>query len=142
MTITTTSLDTADSNFVLGETLRPLLTHAMGSAVEVFDTSGPAEAGPPPHRHPWEEIYVVLSGQLEVTVDGSARVVGPGGAAHVPSNTVHSYRNVTDVRFLTITTRGDAAAFFSEVASEVEMNPPDIAGVVRVAASHDIEFVM
>jgi len=45
-----------------GETLRPLLTHAMGSAVEVFDTSGPAEAGPPPHRHPWEEIYVVLSG--------------------------------------------------------------------------------
>jgi hypothetical protein len=32
--------------------------------------------------------------------------------------------------------------FFSEVANEVEMNPPDIAGVVRVAASHDIEFVM
>ena len=27
-------------------------------------------------------------------------------------------------------------------SSEVEMNPPDIAGVVRVAASHDIEFVM
>ena len=80
--ITTTTLDTADNNFVLGETLRPLLTHAMGSAVEVFDTSGPA-AGPPPHRHPWEETYVVLSGQLEVTVDGSAQIVGPGGnAAH------------------------------------------------------------
>lgn len=141
MTITTTALDTADSNFVLGETLCPLLTIAMGSAVEVFDPSGPAEAGPPPHRHPWEEIYVVLSGQLKVTVDGSARIVGPGGAAHVPSNTVYSYRNVTDVHFLTITTQGDAAAFFSEVASEVEMNPPDIAGVVRVAASHDIEFV-
>jgi hypothetical protein len=106
MTITTTTLDTADNNFVLGETLRPLLTHAMGSAVEVFDTSGPA------------------------------------GAAHVPSSAVHSYRNVTDVHFLTITTQGDAAAFFSEVANEVEMNPPDIAGVLRVAASHDIEFVM
>jgi quercetin dioxygenase-like cupin family protein len=142
MTITTTTLDTADSNFVLGETLRPLLTHAMGSAVEVFDTSGPAGAGPPPHRHPWEEIYVVLSGQLEVTVDGSAQIVGPGGAAHVPAGTVHSYRNITDVHFLTITTQGDAAAFFAEVAHEVEMNPPDIAGVVRVAASHDIEFLM
>ena len=142
MTITATTLDDADNNFVLGETLRPLLTHTMGSAVEVFDTSGPAEAGPPPHRHPWDEIYVVLSGQLEVTVDGSAQIVGPGDAAHVPSNTVHSYRNVTDVHFLTITTQGDAAAFFSEVANEVEMNPPDIAGVLRVAASHDIEFVM
>ena len=142
MTITTTTLDTADSNFVLGETLRPLLTHAMGSGVEVFDTSGPAGAGPPPHRHPWEENYVVLSGQLEVTVDGATQIIGAGGAAHVPANAVHSYRNVTDVHFLTITTQGDAAAFFSEVASEVEMNPPDIAGVVRVAASHDIEFVM
>ena len=142
MTITTTTLDTADSNFVLGETLRPLLTNAMGSAVEVFDTSGPAEAGPPPHRHPWEEIYVVLSGQLEVTVDGATQIISAGGAAHVPANAVHSYRNVTDVHFLTISTQGDAAAFFSEVASEVEMNPPDIAGVVRVAACHDIEFVM
>ena len=142
MTITTTTLDAADSNFVLGETLRPLLTHAMGSAVEVFDTSGPAEAGPPPHRHPWEEIYVVLSGQLEVTVDGATQTIGAGGAAHVPANAVHSYRNVTDAHFLTISTQGDAAAFFAEVASEVEMNPPDIAGVVRVAAGHDIEFVM
>jgi mannose-6-phosphate isomerase-like protein (cupin superfamily) len=141
MTITTTTLDAADNNFVLGETLRPLLTHAMGSAVEVFDTSGPAEAGPP-HRHPWEEVYVVLSGRLEVTVDGSTQVLGPGGAAHVPTGAVHSYRNVTDVHFLTIATKGDAAAFFAEVANEVEMNPPDIAGVVRVAASHAIEFVM
>jgi quercetin dioxygenase-like cupin family protein len=142
MTITTTTLDAADNNFVLGETLRPLLTHAMGSAVEVFDTSGPAEAGPPPHRHPWEEVYVVLSGRLEVTVGGSTQILGPGGAAHVPARAVHSYRNVTDVHFLTVTTKGDAAAFFAEVANEVEMNPPDIAGVVRVAASHDIEFVM
>jgi quercetin dioxygenase-like cupin family protein len=138
MTITTTTLGAADSNLVLGETLRPLPTHAMGSAVEVFDTSGPAEAGPPPHRHPWEEIYVVLSGQLEVTVDGVTQVIGAGGAAHVQAKAVHSYRNVTDVHFLTISTQGDAAAFFSEV----EMNPPDIPGVVRVAASHDIEFVM
>ena len=142
MTITTTTLEAADNNFVLGETLRPLLTHAMGSAVEVFDTSGPAGAGPPPHRHPWEEVYVVLSGRLEVTVGGSTQILGPGGAAHVPAGAVHSYRNVTDVHFLTITTKGDAAAFFAEAANEVEMNPPDIAGVVRVAASHDIEFVM
>ena len=72
----------------------------------------------------------------------ASQIVGPGGATHVPSNTVHSYRNVTDVHFLTITTQGDAAAFFSEVANEVEMNPLDIAALVRVAGSHDIEFVM
>jgi len=40
----------------------------------------------------------------------------------VPAGTVHSYRNVTDARFLTITTQGDAAEFFSEAASEAGMN--------------------
>ena len=40
------------------------------------------------------------------------------------------------------TSAKNAAAFFSEVANEVEMNPPDIAGVVRVAASYDTEFVV
>ena len=77
MTITTTTLEAADSNFVLGETLRPPPTHAMGSGVEVFDTSGPAEAGPPPHRHPWEEMYVVLSGQLEVRSTARRRSSAP-----------------------------------------------------------------
>jgi quercetin dioxygenase-like cupin family protein len=142
MTGTINTLDATDNLFVLGERLRPLLTNAMGSAVEIFDTSGPAEAGPPPHRHAWEEVYVVLSGELEVTVDGSARIIGAGGIAHVPANVVHGYRNVTDAHFLTIVTKGNAAKFFTEVAADVSMSPPDIPGVVRVAASHGIEFVM
>jgi hypothetical protein len=55
------------------------------------------------------------------------------------------YRRLQEIDFIRLksfTRQGDAAAFFSEVANEVEMNPPDIAGVVRAAASHDIEFVM
>jgi quercetin dioxygenase-like cupin family protein len=138
-----TTLDASDKLFVLGETLRPLLTNAMGSAIEIFDTSGPANSGPPVHFHPWEEVYVVLSGQLEVTIEGHAERMGAGAVAHVPANTQHGYRNMTDdCHFLTIVTKGNAASFFAEVAAEVEMNPPDIAGVVRVAKSHGIEFVV
>jgi quercetin dioxygenase-like cupin family protein len=142
MPATINAVETSEKLFVLGETLRPLLTNAMGSAVEVFDTRGPASAGPPPHTHPWEEVYVVISGELEVTVDGQSRVIGPGGVAHVPAHTKHGYRNVTEAHFITIVTRGNAAKFFSEVAADVKMNPPDIAGVVRVAASHDITFFL
>jgi quercetin dioxygenase-like cupin family protein len=137
---TITSFDASDNLFVLGETLRPLLTNTMGSSLEIFDTSGPAGAGPPSHRHPWEEVYVVLDGELEVTVEGESDVLKPGGVAHVPAGVTHSYRNVTGAHFLTIVTKGQAAQFFAEVSSEVEMSPPDIPGVVRVAASHDIEF--
>jgi quercetin dioxygenase-like cupin family protein len=142
VTATINTLEASDNLFVLGETLRPLLTNAMGSAVEIFDTSGPAGSGPPPHFHPWEEAYVVLSGELEVTVDGDAQLLTAGGVAHVPANTTHGYRNVTEAHFLTIVTKGNATKFFTEVAAEVEMNPPDISGVVRVASSHGIEFVL
>jgi quercetin dioxygenase-like cupin family protein len=142
MTGTINTIEATDNLFVLGEALRPLLTNEMGSSVEIFDTRGPADAGPPPHFHPWEEVYVVLSGELEVTVDGAAHVLKPGGVAHVPANVTHGYRNVTDAHFLTIVTKGNAAKFFAEAAAEVEMNPPDVPGVVRVAASHGIEFVL
>ena len=140
MTATINTLSDVDEHFVLGETLRPLLTNAMGSSIEVFDTTGPADAGPPPHRHPWEEIYVVISGELEVRIgDGAPVRVGPGSAAHVPAGTAHSYRNVTECHFLTITSKGRAAEFFAEVAT-VEMDPPNLPAIIGVGNSHGIEF--
>ncbi len=141
MTGTPATADADQGHYVLGEMLRPMLTNAMGSAVEIFDTKGPEGAGPPPHTHAWEEIYVVLSGELDVTVSGRTTRLGPGGFAHVPANTPHGYRNITDAHFLTIVTRGNAAKFFKQVSMEVEMNPPDIAGVLRVGASHGITFL-
>ena len=130
-----------ESLYVLGETLKPMLTNDMGSGIEIFDTSGPAGGGPPTHRHGWEEIYVVTKGELEVTVAGECRTLRPGEFAHVPANTPHSYRTVQDAEFLTIVTRGNASKFFRRVASEVSMTPPDLAGIVRVGGEHGIEFL-
>jgi quercetin dioxygenase-like cupin family protein len=142
MTATINLLSETDEHFVLGEILRPLLTNAMGSSIEVFDTTGPADAGPPPHQHPWEEIYVVISGELQVMVgDGSPIVIGPGSAAHVPANTVHSYRNATECHFLTIASKGRAAEFFAEAAT-LEMNPPNLPEVIRVANNHGIDVAL
>ncbi len=130
-----------ESFYVLGETLAPMLTNEMGSSVEIFDTSGPAGGGPPTHRHAWEEIYVVTRGVLDVTVDGRTTRLGPGGFAHVPANTSHSYNTVEAAEFLTIVTKGNASRFFRQVSSEVSMNPPDIAGIIRVGGIHGIEFM-
>ncbi len=137
---TITTLDASQNHLVLGESLRPLLTNAMGSSIEIFDTSGPAGGGPPPHEHPWEEIYVVLDGELEVTVDGATHVLQQGGVAHVPGGTVHGYRNVTECHFLTIVSKGNAARFFAQVADEVQMDPPDLPGIIRVAGEHGVTF--
>lgn len=136
-----TTKDAKESFYVLGETLKPMLTNDMGSGVEIFDTSGPSGGGPPTHRHAWEEIYVVTKGVLDVTVDGKTTRLRTGGFAHVPANTPHSYHTVEDAEFLTIVTKGNASKFFRQVSSEVSMSPPDIAGIVRVGGIHGIEFL-
>lgn len=135
------TVDAGESHFVLGETLRPMLTNAMGSSIEIFDTRGVPGGGPPPHTHQWEEIYVVLSGEMDVVVDGNTTRLRPGGYAHVPANTPHGYTTIDETHFLTIVTKGNAAKFFKQVANEVEMNPPDIQGVLRVGAEHGITIL-
>ena len=133
--------DAGQSHYVLGETLRPMLTNAMGSSIEIFDTTGVPGGGPPPHTHQWEEIYVVLSGEMDVVVDGKTTRLRSGGYAHIPANTPHGYTTIDETHFLTIVTKGNAAKFFKQVANEVEMNPPDIDGVLRVGAEHGITFL-
>ena len=130
-----------ERHFVLGETLVPMLTNAMGSSIEIFDTTGVPGGGPPPHTHAWEEIYVVLSGEMDVNVDGKTTRLTAGGFAHVPANTPHGYTTIDATHFLTIVSKGNASRFFRQVATEVEMSPPDIAGVLRVGAENGITFL-
>ena len=54
------------------------------------------------HFHPQEEVYEVIAGELEVTVDAITRVVRPGVVAIVPSNARHSVRALTDGRVIIV----------------------------------------
>lgn len=54
------------------------------------------------HSHPQEEVYEVIEGELEVTVDGVARVLKPGLVAIVPSNARHSVKALTDGRAIIV----------------------------------------
>lgn len=130
---------------VLGEELRPLTPAGKGLSVQVFDTcapgEAPGEAGPPVHRHPWDEIYVVLSGVLHV-FDGDDWSEAPAGTCvTVPAGQWHSYRNGSaDCRFLTITGPGRAREFFEDSAAELR-SPPDMEVALALAARHDVEAI-
>ena len=54
------------------------------------------------HHHPQEELYEVLEGELELTVDGVTQVARPGVAAIVPSNARHAVRALTDGRAIIV----------------------------------------
>ena len=48
------------------------------------------------HFHPEEEVYEVIEGELEVSVDGVAQIARAGLVAIVPGNARHSVRALTD----------------------------------------------
>jgi quercetin dioxygenase-like cupin family protein len=66
-------------------------------------------AGADPHHHRAHvDSFLVVEGELEVTVDGEARTLRPAELAVVPPGTEHAFRNASDapVRFLNLHTPG------------------------------------
>jgi quercetin dioxygenase-like cupin family protein len=54
------------------------------------------------HFHPEEEVYEVVEGELEVTIDGVMQVARPGIVAIVPAGVRHSVRALTNGRVIIV----------------------------------------
>lgn len=54
------------------------------------------------HFHPEEEVYEVIDGELELTIDGVTRIVKPGLVAIVPPNVRHSVKALTNGKAIII----------------------------------------
>jgi quercetin dioxygenase-like cupin family protein len=54
------------------------------------------------HFHPQEEVYEVIEGELELTIDGTKQVARPGLVGIVPSNVHHSVKALTDGRAIIV----------------------------------------
>lgn len=67
--------------------------HTEGMTVARVDVRRDARL--PSHSHPHEQITTVLSGELELTIAGEARVLRPGMAALIPGGVPHSAHALT-----------------------------------------------
>lgn len=56
------------------------------------------------HFHAEEEVYEVIEGELEVTIDGVTEIARPGKVAIVPPNARHSVKALTDGRAIIVDT--------------------------------------
>jgi len=54
------------------------------------------------HFHPQEEVYEVIQGELELTIDGVTQIARPGWVAIVPNNVRHSDKALTDGRAIIV----------------------------------------
>ena len=49
--------------------------------------------GPPPHRHPWDEVQIVADGEVEFSLDGGGWMGGgPGTVQLLPRGVSHTLR--------------------------------------------------
>lgn len=72
---------------------------------------GPGQQPHPPHRHAHEELLMLQTGQLEVTMDGETRQLTPGSVVWVASNDLHGWKNpgTTPARYFVVALGSDAA---------------------------------
>jgi quercetin dioxygenase-like cupin family protein len=54
------------------------------------------------HFHPQEEVYEVIEGELELTIDGIMQIARPGVVAIVPPGAHHSVKALTDGRAIIV----------------------------------------
>ena len=87
----------------------------------VIDMHIPPEGGPPPHRHDFEETFILLEGEMEATFRGQKSIVKAGDTINIPANAPHSFHNMSSnaTRLLCICSPAGQEEFFVAVGTPV-----------------------
>ena len=87
----------------------------------VVDMHIPPGGGPVPHRHDFEETFILLEGEMVATFRGKKHVVRAGETINIPANAPHQFHNSSDkpVRLLCICSPAGLEEFFKEVGAPV-----------------------
>ena len=107
--------------------------------------------GPPPHTHSREaESFFVIEGEITFRVDGQTTVAPAGAFAHMPTGSLHSFRNETNqtARMLITLIPAGLEEMFIEVGqllpegatSASPPSPEDIARLLAAAPRYGVEI--
>ena len=88
----------------------------------IIDMFVPPGGGPPPHRHDFEETFIILEGEVDATFRGNKMVVRAGDTVNIPSGAPHQFHNSSDkpARILCICSPAGLEDFFMQVGTPVE----------------------
>jgi quercetin dioxygenase-like cupin family protein len=137
---------TAERLDVLGSTMTVLATatETAGAYEAVLVDAGPG-GDLVPHRHPWEEMYFVIEGTLEVQVGRRVRLLGPRSFVTLPARCLHSFRVTSDhAQFLHVSMGAGAVDAFRElqVFDVTDPTAEEVDAALAVMARHGIEVVL
>ena len=119
---------------VLGVQITVLAPNTATRGYEVTLQQGGENVGPPPHSHPWDESFFVISGSLEFDCDGKTVPAPAGSLVHVPGDTVHAFRfGSGGGAMLELTGAGGRATqMFTSVEREIPPGRPDLPKLIGI----------
>jgi quercetin dioxygenase-like cupin family protein len=122
---------------VVGEHITVLASGEQTGSYEVFHQEGSEGSGPPPHKHPWDEAFYVVRGEIAFGAGEQEAVARAGTFVHVPAGTTHWFRfGAGGGEMLSLASPGAAASMFTEFDREIAPDNPDLAKLVEIAGRH------
>jgi quercetin dioxygenase-like cupin family protein len=126
---------------VVGDTYTIVLTgDDTAGRFCLMDCHVPPGGGPPPHRHDFEETFILLDGEIEATCRGEKSIVRAGETINIPANAPHQFHNRSSApaRILAICSPAGLEEFFREVGIPVatRTTPPP-----KLSESEEAAFI-
>lgn len=126
---------------VAGEQITVLASGAQTGSYEVFRQVGPEGSGPPPHSHPWDESFYVISGRIFFGVDDDERVAVPGTLVHLPAGTTHWFRfGPGGGEMLSMTSCQGASQMFTDFDREISPEHPDMEKIIELGRPYGLRI--
>ena len=89
-------LDEIDKEYVTPKYSSAFGELVLGERIEVGRLRFEADEGAVEHAHPQEQVMIVISGRLQVELEGVAGELGPGEGFHAPPNVPHKVTALED----------------------------------------------
>ena len=73
-----------------------------GANVSFFIVKFSPGKGPKKHRHPYEETFIILEGEIEAIVDGETKSLRESSIVIIPAGTWHEFTNRSEIQVFMI----------------------------------------
>jgi len=139
------------SLWVLGHKIRPI--DVSGNYDMVIGETPPNVPGPPPHFHGgYNELFMVLEGEMDFLVNGEVKKLKQGDSIDFPPNVVHTFSNAgkSKCKWINIHSPKGFLSFFKEMGVS-DQDPEAIKNsvsenivnkVMRTAKDYDMHITL
>ena len=109
--------------------------------VQVADYRSEDRDGPPAHSHPWDEVQIVVEGEVEFSVGGAEWVRGGSGTVQLlPQGVAHALRVPEGVaRIIQVSIGAPYDAFARDMARLFDAGAP-LEEIVATAGRHGVRL--